>query len=190
MELEEYLDFVKTEQVIKANSPAHQFMHKSSQQAMQITCEINNKYNTPDEIAKLFSKLIGEEVPEGFGLFPPFYTDFGKNIHIGKNVFINSSCHFQDQGGIYIGDNVLIGHCVTLATLNHMQSPADRASMIPKSIHIGNDVWIGSNATILQGVTIGDGAIVAAGAVVSKDVASNTIVGGVPAKFIKYVEDK
>ncbi|MDE6723882.1 MAG: sugar O-acetyltransferase, partial [Eubacterium sp.] len=121
--------------------------------------------------------------------FPPFYTDCGKNIHLGENVFINSSCHFQDQGGIYIGNNVLIGHQVTLATLNHMQSPKDRASMIPKAIHIGNDVWIGSNATILQGVTIGDGAIIAAGAVVSKDVAPNTIVGGVPAKFIKNVEE-
>ncbi|MCM1115031.1 MAG: sugar O-acetyltransferase [Clostridium sp.] len=189
MDLEEYLEYVKTEQVIKANSPAHMLMHKLSQDAIKITCEINNKYNTPEELRALFSKLIGRKVPDDFGLFPPFYTDCGKNIHLGKNVFINSSCHFQDQGGIYIGDNVLIGHCVTLATLNHMQSPKDRGSMIPKAIHIGNDVWIGANATILQGVTIGDGAIIAAGAVVSKDVAANTIVGGVPAKFIKNIEE-
>ncbi|MCM1285879.1 MAG: sugar O-acetyltransferase [Bacteroides sp.] len=189
MELEEYLEHVKTEQIIKANSPAHQLMHQLSQNALKITCEINNKYNTPEELRQLFSKLTGRKTPDDFGLFPPFYTDCGKNIHIGKNVFINSSCHFQDQGGIYIGNNVLIGHCVTLATLNHSQSPKDRGSMIPKAIHIGNDVWIGSNATILPGVTIGNGAIVAAGAVVSKDVASNTIVGGVPAKFIKYIEE-
>lgn len=188
MELQEYLKYVETEQVIKAGSPAHQLMHKLSQDAIKITCEMNNKYHTPDELAKLFSKLTGEKTPDGFGLFPPFYTDCGKNIHLGKNVFINSSCHFQDQGGIYIGNNVLIGHCVTLATLNHIQSPRDRGSMIPKAIHIGNDVWIGSNATILQGVTIGDGAIIAAGAVVSKNVEPNTIVGGVPAKFIKRID--
>lgn len=189
MELKDYLEYVKREQVIKANSPAHQLMHKLSQQALKITCEINNKYHTPEELAELFSELTGKQAPEGFSLFPPFYTDCGKNIHIGKNVFINSSCHFQDQGGIYIGDNVLIGHCVTLATLNHMQSPNDRGSMIPKAIHICDNVWIGANATILPGVTIGAGAIVAAGAVVSKDVAPNAIVGGVPAKFIKYVDE-
>lgn len=189
MELKEYLEYVKTQQVIKANSPAHQLMHKLSQDAIRITCEMNNKYNSPEELAELFSELTGEKTPSSFGLFPPFYTDCGKNIHLGENVFINFSCHFQDQGGIYIGNNVLIGHCVTLATLNHMQSPKDRGSMIPKAIHIGNDVWIGSNSTILQGVTIGDGAIIAAGAVVTKDVAPNTIVGGVPAKFIKKIDN-
>lgn len=189
MELDEYLEYVKTEQIIKANSPAHQLMHKLSQDALKITCEMNNKYHAPEELTELFSKLTGKKISNGFALFPPFYTDCGKNIHLGENVFINSSCHFQDQGGIYIGNNVLIGHCVTLATLNHMQSPKDRGSMIPKAIHIGNDVWIGSNVTILQGVTIGDGAIIAAGAVVSKDVEANTIVGGVPAKFIKSIKE-
>lgn len=189
MDLKEYLEYVKTEQVIAANSPAHQLMHKLSQEAIKITSEINNQYNSPEELAELFSELTGRKTPEGFALFPPFYTDCGKNIHLGKNVFINSSCHFQDQGGIYIGNNVLIGHCVTLATLNHMQPPKDRGSMIPKAIHIGNDVWIGSNATVLPGVAIGDGAIVAAGAVVAKDVEANTIVAGVPAKFIKYIEE-
>lgn len=189
MELENYLEYVKTEQVIRENSPAHQLMHKLSQEAIKITCEMNNKYHTPEELAKLFSELTGIKTPDGFGLFPPFYTDCGKNIHLGKNVFINSSCHFQDQGGIYIGDNVLIGHCVTLATLNHLPSPKERGSMIPKAIHIGNDVWIGSNSTILPGVTVGEGAIVAAGSVVTKNVEPNTVVGGVPAKFIKKIEE-
>lgn len=189
MELEEYLEYVNSGNEIIADSPAHQFMHKLSQEAIKVTCEMNNQYNSPEELADLFSELTGEEIPEGFGLFPPFYTDCGKNIHMGKNVFINSSCHFQDQGGIYIGNNVLIGHSVTLATLNHNPSPSKRGSMIPSAIHIGDNVWIGSNATILPGVTIGDGAIVAAGAVVTKDVEANTIVGGVPAKFIKYIEE-
>ncbi len=189
MEWSDYLEHVKTEQVIKANSPAHQLMHRLSQEAIKITCCINNAYHTPQELSELFSQLTGRKVPEGFVLFPPFYTDCGKNIHLGKNVFINSSCHFQDQGGIYIGNNVLIGHCVTLATLNHIQSPKDRGSMIPRSIHIGDNVWIGSDSTILPGITIGDGAIVAAGSVVTKDVAPNTVVGGVPAKFIKNIEE-
>ena len=124
---------------------------------------------------------------ETFGLFPPFYTDCGKNIHIGKNVFINMGCKFQDQGGIYIGDGALIGHNVVLATLNHAMSPEDRASMIPAPIRIGKRVWIGANATVLPGVTIGDGSIVAAGAVVTKDVPENTVVAGVPAVPIRHL---
>ena len=187
MELKEYLDFVKTGAVIEGGSPAHLLMHQLSQEALQITAQINSTYHTPEELRELFSKLIGKKVPDSFALFPPFYTDCGKNIHIGENVFINASCHFQDQGGITIDDGALIGHCVTLATLNHCEDFENRASMIPKPIHIGKRAWIGSNSTILQGVTIGDGAIVAAGAVVTKDVEPFTVVGGVPAKFIKKI---
>lgn len=135
------------------------------------------------------SKLIGKEVDESFGLFPPFYTDCGKNIEIGKNVFINAGCKFQDQGGITIKDGVLIGHNVVLATLNHNINPNKRGDMQPKPIVIGENVWIGSNSTILPGVTIGKGSIIAAGAVVTKDVDENVVVGGVPAKFIKKIEE-
>jgi len=159
-----------------------------SQEAIKITMEINNKYHTPKEIVDLFSKLTGREVDKTFRLFPPFYTDCGKNIIVGKNVFINACCKFQDQGGIIIGNGVLIGHNVTLATLNHDERPEFRQNIYPKPIKIGNNVWIGSNATILQGITIGDGAIIGANAVVTKDVPENTIVAGVPAKIIRKVE--
>ena len=97
-------------------------------------------------------------------------------------------CKFQDQGGITIDEGALIGHNVVLATLNHMVDPELRAGMTSAPIHIGKNVWIGANATVLAGVTIGDGAIVAAGAVVTKDVAPRTIVGGVPARFIKAIK--
>jgi len=162
--------------------------HKLSQEALKITMEINNKYHTENEIVDLFSELTGQKVDESFRLFPPFYTDCGKNITIGKNVFINACCKFQDQGGITIGDGVLIGHGVTLATLNHDERPQFRQNIYPKPIKIGNNVWIGSNATILSGVTIGDGAIVGANAVVTKDVPQNTIVAGVPARIIREVK--
>ena len=165
-------------------------MHGVSQQALKLTAELNSSYHEPEELRALFSQLIGKPVDEGFGLFPPFYTDCGKNITIGKNVFINMGCKFQDQGGIFIGDGALIGHNVVLATLNHAKSPKDRSSMIPAPIRIGKNVWIGSNATILADVTIGDGAIVAAGAVVARDVPENTIVGGVPAKIIRHLREE
>ena len=187
MDLESYLAFLNSGQMVVGGSEVHQFMYGVSQEAIRITAEINGSYHPPAELRALFSRLIGRPVDETFGLFPPFYTDCGKNIHIGKNVFINMGCKFQDQGGIYIGDGALIGHNVVLATLNHAMSPEDRASMIPAPIRIGKRVWIGANATVLPGVTIGDGAIVAAGAVVTKDVPENIVVAGVPAVPIRHL---
>lgn len=165
------------------------YFHKLSQEALQITAQINNAYHSPEEIRELFSKLIGKPVDEGFGLFPPFYTDCGKNITIGKNVFINACCKFQDQGGITIGNNCLIGHNVTIATLNHDFNPIKRANINPSPVVIGNNVWIASDSTILPGITIGDGAIVGAGSVVTKNVPENTIVAGNPARVIRKITE-
>ena len=143
-----------------------------------------------EEIRALFSQLIGKPVDESFTLFPPFTTDCGKNLSLGKEVFLNAGCRFQDQGGITIGNGVLIGHNVVLSTLNHDPAPARRAWLHPAPIVIGDRVWIGSNATVLPGVTIGDGAIVAAGAVVTKDVAPNTVVAGVPARLLRPLTEE
>lgn len=190
MDLETFLNELNSGRPVKGGGEVHQFMHGVSQEALKITAEINSGYHTPEELRALFSRLTGQPVDESFGMFPPFYTDCGKNIHVGKNVFLNMGCKLQDQGGIFIGDGALIGHNVVLATLNHAKSPGDRASMIPAPIHIGKNVWIGANATILPGVTIGDGAIVAAGAVVAGDVPENTIVGGVPARVIRPLSEE
>ena len=190
MDLEGFLKHLDSGRPVGGGSETHLFMHGVSQEALKITAQINGSYHEPQEVRTLFSQLTGQPVDETFGLFPPFYTDCGKNIHVGKNVFINMGCKFQDQGGIFIGDGVLIGHNVVLATLNHAKSPCDRSTMLPAPIHIGKNVWIGANATVLPGVTIGDGAIVAAGAVVNRDVPENTVVGGVPAKVIKHLSEE
>lgn len=187
MELNEYLNYLNSGKPVEGGGEVHQFMHIVSQEALKITAQINSGYHEPAELRALFSKLIGKPVDESFTFFPPFYTDCGKNITVGKHVFLNMGCKFQDQGGIFIGDETLIGHNVVLATLNHAMEPEDRATMIPAPIHIGKRVWIGSNATILPGVTIGDGAIVGAGAVVTKDVPENTVVGGVPARVLRKI---
>ena len=190
MELNELLRYFAESDTIGENQAALDLMRYYSRQAQKITMEINTKYHEPEELQTLFSELIGKPVDEGFGLFPPFYTDFGKNISIGNNVFINAGCKFQDQGGIFIDDEALIGHGVVLATLNHDMAPEKRQALHPAPIHIGKKVWIGANATICSGVTIGDHAVVAAGAVVVKDVPPDTVVGGVPAKVIKKIETK
>ncbi|WPC72443.1 acyltransferase [Vibrio porteresiae] len=164
------------------------FANQLFQEAIQICMELNCQYHTPEQLITIMSRLTGKPVDESFRLFPPFYTDFGKNISIGTDVFINSGCHFQDQGGITIGDHSLIGHKVVLATINHDLNPTNNRINHYAPIHIGQHVWIGSNATVLPGVTIGDWAVIAAGAVVAKDVPAYTVVGGVPAKVLKTVE--
>ena len=188
MNTSEFIKIMDSGAEVIAKSETHLYMTYLSNEAMKITSELNNAYHTPNEIKALMEKLTGREFPEGAYMFPPFYTDCGKNLKIGKNVFINSCCQFQDQGGITIGDGTLVGPKTVIATLNHHQNPSKRANLIPKPVAIGKNVWIGANVTILPGVTIGDGAIIAAGAVVNKDVKANTIVGGVPAKYIKDVE--
>ena len=134
------------------------------------------------------SKLIGREVDEGFGLFPPFFADCPQNIHLGKEVFINSGCKFQAQGGIYIGDKSLIGHNTVIATINHDINPETRRDLIPKRVNIGKNVWIGSGSIILPGVSIGDNSIIGAGSVVTKDIPENSIAVGNPAKVIKKID--
>lgn len=188
MDLEEYLEYLNSGREVESNSEILKFMSHLSQEALRLTNKLNSTYRTPEEVREIFSQIIGKPVDDSFSMFPPFYTDCGKNIRIGKRVFINSGCKFQDQGGITIEDGAFIGHNVVLATLNHNRLPEKRGNLIPRAIHIGKNVWIGSNATILPGVSIGDGAIVAAGAVVTKDVASGTIVGGNPARIIKKIE--
>ena len=187
MTTEEFIDIMESGEVIPAGTPVHEKMHELSQEALRITMEINNKYHSPHELRTLMSELTGREIDSSFGLFPPFYTDCGKNIRIGRRVFINSGCKFQDQGGITIGDDVLIGHNCVIATLNHVMDPDRRADMTAAPVRIGNKGWIGANVTILQGVTIGDGAVLAAGAVVNRDVPARTIVGGTPARVLKHI---
>ncbi|MBE6016276.1 MAG: sugar O-acetyltransferase [Lachnospiraceae bacterium] len=188
MELKELLEHFNNGDTVGEDWEVIGLMRYYSREAQKITMEINTKYHEPEELAELFSQLIGKPVGEMFGLFPPFYTDFGKNITVGSNVFINADCKFQDQGGITIDDGALIGHGVVLATLNHDMDPEKRQQLHPAPIHIGKRVWIGANATVIAGVTIGDNSVVAAGAVVTKDVPPNVVVGGVPARIIKEIK--
>jgi acetyltransferase-like isoleucine patch superfamily enzyme len=189
MKLEQLIDHFNSGLPVEAGTPPHQLLGEMSNEAMRVTAELNGSYHTPEELRELMSRLTGKPVDESFTVFPPFYTDFGKNLRIGKNVFINACCCFQDQGGITIGDGTLIGHRVVLATLNHGFLPEKRKFNYPAPITIGKNVWIGSGATVLPGVAIGDNAIVAAGAVVNEDVAADSIVGGVPAKFLKTITE-
>ena len=187
---QDFIDALNSGEQIKCGSEVHLKMHELSQEALRITAEINSGYHTPQELRGLMEKLTGLELDERFGLFPPFYTDCGKNIHIGKGVFINTGCKLQDQGGIYIGDNCLLGHNTVIATLNHGMLPENRGDLLPSPVYIGNNVWIGSGSIILPGVTIGDNAVIGAGSVVTKDIPADMIAVGSPARVIRSIYEK
>lgn len=190
MTVEEFKAHLNSGERVVAESEVHKIMHGLSEEARRVMAELNNGFHTMEEIQKLFFKLIDQPVDHTFGLFPPFYTDCGKNTTVGRKVFINEGCCFQDQGGIEIGDDCLIGQQVVIATLNHDLNPDRRGDMLPKPVKIGKNVWVGAHATILPGVTVGDNAVIAAGAVVTKGVPANTVVGGVPAKILKHISEE
>lgn len=189
MDLDDLLSELNSGRTITGDSPLHAVMHQTSQEAMRITGELNGGYHEPAEVRALLGRLIGRPVDDTVTMFPPFSSDFGRNITLGKRIFINAGCKFQDQGGIVIGDDCLIGHNVVIATLNHDLAPSRRADMHPAPVTIGRNVWIGANATILAGVTIGDDAVVAAASVVTKDVPARAIVVGSPARVVRSVPE-
>jgi len=176
-------------ETIAGGSPLHAVMHSTSQEALRVTGELNGGYHEPDRVRELLAQLTGKPVDESVTVFPPLHADFGKNLTVGERVFINAGCKFQDQGGITIGDDTLIGHNSVFATLNHDLDPSRRADLHPAPIRIGRNVWVGANVTVLAGVTVGDNAVVAAASVVTKDVPENAIVLGAPARVVRFVTD-
>lgn len=188
MQMEEFITYCQAGYSISTDEKElMQLLYQCAFEAQKIIMELNNSFHTQKEIVDIFSSLTGKTVDSSFVCFPPFYTDFGKNIHIGKNVFFNTGCSFQDRGGIFIGDHSAIGMNVTIATLNHGLDIRDRGTTYPSPVKIGKYVWIGSNVTILPGVTIHDFSIIGAGAVVTKNVPSKSVYAGVPAKWIKSI---
>jgi acetyltransferase-like isoleucine patch superfamily enzyme len=179
-------DRMKAGELFRLDDPEYPKIQEVVNRTIALSAALNTSTNI-DQIRERLSEIIDSPIDESTTIFPPFYTNFGKFIQIGKNVFINHACTFLDMGGITIEDNALIGPKVNLITENHPLDPTDRKALITKPILIKRNAWIGAAATILPGVTIGENSVVAAGAVVSKDVPDNVVVGGIPAKFIKTI---
>lgn len=177
--------------IIPRRTPESAAMTANVQRAMAITAALNRlTFNDADKVRALFSDLIGKNVDDSFLLIPPFYTTGGREISIGRNVFINQNCTFYDLGGLDIADDVMIGPNVSIITSGHPIEPSRRrAFVVARPIVIERNVWIAAGATIIGGVTVGENAVIAAGSVVTKDVAPNTLVGGNPARVIRSIAD-
>lgn len=148
---------------------------------------------------RALEKLIPSAKGNGLTVFAPFYCEYGVNIHVGSECFLNYSCTFLDVAPITLGNGVWIGANVTLATPNHPFLAEERLNAnYPDGYHdleyataitIEDGCWICSGATICGGVTVGKNSIIAAGSVVLRDVPPNSIVAGVPARVIRQIDE-
>ena len=155
-------------------------------------CEEYNAIDGTDYEAQYahLKQMLGG-VGERVWISKTFGCDCGKNIFIGNDFTGNFNLTILDIREVYIGNNVMIGPNTLITTVGHPLSPMKRRGYMAHAepVTIGNNVWIGGNVTILPGVTIGNNVVIAAGAVVTNDVPDNTLVGGVPARKIKDLEN-
>ena len=155
-------------------------------------------YNkTDDEEIDLRNKIMKQlfkNVGENVWIEPDFRCEFGKNITIGDNVYINFGCIILDCSEVTIGSHTLLGPNIGLYAANRSTDATERINggCYGKPIHIGNNVWLGGDVKVLQGVTIGDNTIIGAGSIVTKDIPDNVIAVGNPCKVIRKIteEDK
>ncbi|MFI7855735.1 sugar O-acetyltransferase [Pseudomonas promysalinigenes] len=153
-----------------------------------------HRYNNSVELLnEARNDLLAEHlgyVGEGTVIRPPFYCDYGYNISIGRNTFMNFNCVILDVVPVRIGDDCQIGPCVQIYAADHPLDPEVRRSGLEsgRPVTIGNNVWIGGAAIVLPGVTIGDNAIVGAGSVVTRDVPAGATVVGNPARVRQPVQ--
>jgi acetyltransferase-like isoleucine patch superfamily enzyme len=188
VEQEEIFERLRSGGPIRLDDPDYFRINEVIGKTVKLSQQLNAASDI-DSVRVILGEITGTKIDDSTTIFAPFYTNFGIFTTIGKNVFINHACSFLDMGGITLEDDVLIGPKVNIITENHPLDPSDRRALITKQIVIKRNAWIGAGATILPGVTVGENSVVAAGAVVSKDVPANTIVGGIPAKIIKSIEN-
>lgn len=158
--------------------------------AKDICYKYNNlKPSDLEERSKIIKGLLGK-VGKQITIESDFWCDFGYNIYVGENFFINHNCVILDAAKVEFGDNVLIGPNCGFYTVSHPIDAKQRIEELKyaKSIKVGNNVWFGGNVVVLPGVTIGDNVTIGAGSVVTKDIPSNTLAYGNPCKVVKNIE--
>ncbi|MGM0219474.1 DapH/DapD/GlmU-related protein [Enterococcus sp. AZ126] len=171
------------------NSDLFNEIHVIKQANERLLTELNTQYHTQEKRLEYMKEITGKKIADSVTISQPFYSDFGRHITFGKNIFINQNVTFVDLGGITIEDDVLIGPGSTFITVNHLIEPKKRRGLKVEPILIKRNAWIGANVTILPGVIIGENSIVAADSTVTKNVPNNVIVAGSPAKEIREITD-
>ncbi|MCB0666341.1 MAG: sugar O-acetyltransferase [Saprospiraceae bacterium] len=177
---------MRSGEAVSMDDPDYGQIRQVVNQTFKLLARLNISSNV-DDVRMILGQIIGQTVDETTTLFPPFFTNIGRNIILGRNVFINHACSFLDLGGIVIEDEVMIGPRVNIISEDHPVEVLRRKTLVPSEVVIKRNAWIGAAATILPGVTIGENSVVAAGSVVRRNVPRNTVVGGIPAKILKKI---
>lgn len=166
-----------------------------NEQSMCLKLLYDYNATKPYEMEKreaLLKKMFGK-IGEGCYIEPPFRANWGgRHVFMGKNVYANFNLTLVDDGEIYIGDQVMFGPNVTVATANHPIYPALRRKGLQynKEVRIGNNVWVGAGAIFVPGVTVGDNTVIGAGSVVTKDIPENTVAAGNPCRVLREISDR
>ncbi len=169
---------------VPMDDPGYSDIRKRTKRTFRLSSQMNASGDI-NKVRNLLSEIIGQPIDTSTVIFPPFYTNYGGGISLGRNVFINHGCSFLDLGGITIEDDVMIGPRVNITSEDHPVEVDTRKTLVPSKVVIKKNAWIGAGVTILPGVTVGENSVVGAGAVVTKDVPDNCVVAGIPAKVIK-----
>lgn len=165
---------------------------KEQTRCLDILYDFNQTRPSETEKRKEIMKKLFAEVGECCYIEPPLHTNWGKHVHMGKHVYANFNLTLVDDTHIYIGDYVMFGPNVTVATATHPIEPNLRRKQAEFNVpvHIGDNVWIGAGAVILPGITIGENSVIGAGSVVTKDIPANVVAVGNPCRILREINER
>lgn len=180
-------DCLKSGEEVDLMSEEYQPAVEEMNRSRELCFDLNQMHPTDlENIHKKEEELFLEEgLDASSHIETPVQIDYGRQVKIGKNVFINHSLTMMAAGGVEIGDGTMIGPEACLLTTNH--NFKQKQLMSCKKITIGKNVWFGARVTVMPGVVIGDNSVIAGGAVVTKDVPANCVAAGVPAKVVRKI---
>ncbi len=165
---------------------------KEQTACLEILYDFNATRPTESDKRAAILKRLFAEVGENCYIEPPLHANWGKHTHFGNNVYANFNLTLVDDADIYVGDSVMFGPNVTVATAGHPVEPSLRRKVAQFNIpvKIGNNVWIGAGAVILPGITIGDDSVIGAGSVVTKDIPSGVVAAGNPCRILREIGER
>lgn len=172
--------------------PSDETILKEQYAKLEILYDFNATRPSELEKRKEILRRLFAEIGENCYIEPPLHANWGSHTHFGNHVYANFNLTLVDDGDIFVGDNVMFGPNVTLATAGHPVEPERRrlGMQFNIPIHIGNNVWIGAGSIVLPGVTIGDNTVIGAGSVVTKDIPAGVVAVGNPCRILREIGEK
>ena len=165
---------------------------KEQLECLEILYDYNHTRPSESQKREQILKNLLAEIGENCYIEPPLHANWGKYTHFGNNVYANFNLTLVDDTDIFVGDNVMFGPNVIIATAGHPVDPPlrEKVAQFNIPVRIGKNVWIGAGAIVLPGVTIGDHSVIGAGSVVTKDIPDNVCAAGNPCRVIREITEE